>query len=80
MTHDQIRARMQDAHSRGKNRGYEAVEHCEVGEGETLREAAIRAESNARQYASHIPQWVRDDRGFYRAYEDGVKTAILDAT
>jgi len=80
MTYAEVRNRTIDAHQHGKARGYEAVEHCEVGPDESLAEAAFRAERNARPYAGHVPQWIRDSRDFFRAYEDGVASAIRDAT
>lgn len=80
MSHDQLRTRMQCAHAHGKARGYEAVEHCEIGEDETLREAALRSERNARQFHGHVPQWIRDNRDFFQSYEDGVTSAIVEAT
>lgn len=80
MTHDALQRRMQDAHSHGEARGYEAVDNCEPHEGETLREAAFHAERHARQFHGHIPQWIRDDAEFFHAYEDGVASAINDVT
>jgi len=76
----EVRRSHKAAYGLGRDRGYEAIEHCEVSEDETLREAAFYAEQNARQYQGHIPQWIREDRGYFRSYEDGVSFAIRDAT
>lgn len=76
----EVRRSLTAAYNLGRNQGYQAVQHCEVGDDETLTEAAFRAEENARQYQGHIPQWIRQDRGFFDSYEDGVAFAIRDAT
>lgn len=64
----------------GYKRGMEAVENCEVGEGETHMEAAFYAERNARQYAGHIPIEIQRDETLMDAYEQGVSNAIRNNT